>query len=630
MPISKEKLLKRAVRLFKGQHSDEALMLCSDLVEEAEKVDDFKFLATVSDLLQAEGRVSLALDAQHRIAGLHRRNRRYQEAVAAYDLIIKIRPSDGTAHERLADTHRQMGNKSGASVGYRRAADAYVSSGKISSAIGMLKACLAINAGDTHARLRLADLYAQVGRSKDAVEQLRLCICEPPKEALLNQLLTATSRIVDKFPQNTAVARQLAKLHAERGQVQHAALLLNQSLERNPEAQGILQQLAETLAEAGDAALSLATYKRLARTLERKGRKEEAERIWVSVLVLAPDDEDANHAASTNAAPAAELAPLLPGNSAPPETPNTASLPSLDTYQSILRAIAEEIALPAPSQRAAKPVPKERRSEDSDLRLRAPKASAERGRSAPTTAGSSPLSVRYWVLRRAEDGQLRNFFTLEQLKQWLLEGSATPEDEVSHQGGPWEIVAGLRELQAFLSSLTTLRAAKQQSTSAKANPPMQTTFISYGTPDENFARKMFDALTKNGVSTFFFPVSATPGDQLHQMMRKGVNEHERVLLICSRSSLERKGVRNEINETFAREAREGGVALLLPITIDDYLLSSEWRNSDSAETIERVLDRVVADFRGTESDDAKFDLALQKLLSALRVRSKKEASGSTK
>ncbi|MGD0765864.1 MAG: pentapeptide repeat-containing protein, partial [Dehalococcoidia bacterium] len=72
---------------------------------------------------------------------------------------------------------------------------------------------------------------------------------------------------------------------------------------------------------------------------------------------------------------------------------------------------------------------------------------------------------------------------------------------------------------------------------------MQTTFISYGAPDETFAD--------------------------NEVFRR-IQEHDRVLLVCSRNSLDRDGVLNEIQETLDREARDGGATYLLPITLDDY------------------------------------------------------------
>ena len=145
---------------------------------------------------------------------------------------------------------------------------------------------------------------------------------------------------------------------------------------------------------------------------------------------------------------------------------------------------------------------------------------------------------------------------------------------------------------------------------------LQSTFISYGSPDEPFARELSQALHRNGVTTFFFAEHAVPGEKLHRMMRKGVNEHDRVILVCSRASLDRKGVLNEIEETLAREARDGGAAYLIPIRLDDYVFSG-W-TPPSPDTAQAVRDRVVADFEGADADAAKFDTGLRRLIAALK------------
>jgi hypothetical protein len=83
------------------------------------------------------------------------------------------------------------------------------------------------------------------------------------------------------------------------------------------------------------------------------------------------------------------------------------------------------------------------------------------------------------------------------------------------------------------------------------------------------------------------------------MMRKGVNEHDRVILVCSKASRDRKGVLNEIEETLAGESRDGGAAYLIPIRLDGYVFSG-WAppNPDTAQS---VRDRVVADFEGADT-----------------------------
>jgi hypothetical protein len=145
---------------------------------------------------------------------------------------------------------------------------------------------------------------------------------------------------------------------------------------------------------------------------------------------------------------------------------------------------------------------------------------------------------------------------------------------------------------------------------------MLSTFISFGGPDEPFARRLHQALENVGVKTFFFPEHAKPGEKLHRMMRTGINDYNRVILVCSEASLDRPGVLNELEETLQREARDGGASCLIPVMIDDYVLT-RW-NPKQSDVAQAVRDRVVADFRGTMSDPFAFDKALQRLLAVLR------------
>jgi hypothetical protein len=83
-------------------------------------------------------------------------------------------------------------------------------------------------------------------------------------------------------------------------------------------------------------------------------------------------------------------------------------------------------------------------------------------------------------------------------------------------------------------------------------------FMIYGGPDEEFASRLNQAIRDHGIETFFFPKQAIPGQKLHRLMSEELNRHDRAILVCSRNSLERAGVLNEIEEALAREAREGG------------------------------------------------------------------------
>ncbi|MDC3989117.1 toll/interleukin-1 receptor domain-containing protein [Polyangium jinanense] len=167
-----------------------------------------------------------------------------------------------------------------------------------------------------------------------------------------------------------------------------------------------------------------------------------------------------------------------------------------------------------------------------------------------------------------------------------------------------------------IASIYMIEAA--QAASGSVFDMMRSTFISYGSPDEKFAKRLYEALHKNGVRVFLFSEHAEPGEKLHRMMRKGVNEHDRVVLVCSKNSLVRSGVLNEIELTLGREAREGGETLLIPIRLDNYVFTG-WQ-PPREDLAEAVRERVVADFEGADTDPAKFDAALSNLLRALRIK----------
>lgn len=127
---------------------------------------------------------------------------------------------------------------------------------------------------------------------------------------------------------------------------------------------------------------------------------------------------------------------------------------------------------------------------------------------------------------------------------------------------------------------------------------MVNAFLSYGGPDETFARELARHLEGAGVTTFFFPISAQLGRRLHHVMRDGVQSADRILLLCSKQSLDRPGVLNEIEEALSREASEGGRALLIPIALDDYVFN-EWSPREPGLAI-ALRQRVIANFKNID------------------------------
>jgi predicted DCC family thiol-disulfide oxidoreductase YuxK len=118
-----------------------------------------------------------------------------------------------------------------------------------------------------------------------------------------------------------------------------------------------------------------------------------------------------------------------------------------------------------------------------------------------------------------------------------------------------------------------------------------TLFICYGDPDKQAASDINTYLKRHGIQTSFFPDDATPGEKLHRWMHSSVNNHDRVLLICSEQALNRSGVLNEIERVLEREAKEGGSTILMPITLDDYVYG-DWAPS-RMDVVDQVRARII-------------------------------------
>lgn len=141
----------------------------------------------------------------------------------------------------------------------------------------------------------------------------------------------------------------------------------------------------------------------------------------------------------------------------------------------------------------------------------------------------------------------------------------------------------------------------------------KTLFISYGAPDAQAATKINTRLKALGITTWYFPVNAKPGEKLHRVMHEGVNKYDHVLLICSQNSLSRPGVLNEIERALEREAREGGSSILIPVTLDDYVYG-EWAPSRN-DIAEQIRSRVITKLKTGSKID--FDEQVKKIVDVL-------------
>ncbi len=89
--------------------------------------------------------------------------------------------------------------------------------------------------------------------------------------------------------------------------------------------------------------------------------------------------------------------------------------------------------------------------------------------------------------------------------------------------------------------------------------------------------------------------------------------YNRLVVVCSKNSLQSGPVLREIHRALDREDKQKR-NILFPIRIDNYLFD-EWGHERKAD----VVAKVVGDFRGWSRSPAKYDAAFQRLLRDLKA-----------
>jgi hypothetical protein len=143
-------------------------------------------------------------------------------------------------------------------------------------------------------------------------------------------------------------------------------------------------------------------------------------------------------------------------------------------------------------------------------------------------------------------------------------------------------------------------------------------FISVSEEDYILAEKLWSDLKQTGVSCYLWKENMRMGHDMYKSIDSAINRYEKVIVVCSKNSLNSPAVLREVERALQKEdelMRQGKpYEVLFPIRLDDYVLAN-WKHHRKAD----VLKKYIGDFRYWE-DKIQYQNAFEKLLKAINKR----------
>jgi len=348
MAVDKNKIVAEATRFVQKGQYDKALKAYERILAEDRR--EVRTLLKVGEIHQKKGDSAAAAATFNQVAEIYGEQGFFLKAVAVYKQIAKLTPDDVRVNEKLAGLYQQLGLLNDATNQLQAVATAYERSGDQGRHLDVLRRLLDLDPENVVTCQRLGDLYAKANRATEALELYRRAAAHLRENKRGDEYVKLAERIFLLTPDDLTLAKELAQEYLARGDTKKALGKLQVCHGTDKQDVDTLRLMAQAFRDLGQVSKTIAVYRALARVYAERGRREEAAVTWRMVQELLPDDVEALE----------ELAAGGPGRHPPvgtvgPGTPEHAASPPGGPSRPVaprppeVRAAPPQVSRPAPT-----------------------------------------------------------------------------------------------------------------------------------------------------------------------------------------------------------------------------------------------------------------------------------------
>ncbi|MGQ9618738.1 MAG: tetratricopeptide repeat protein [Candidatus Aminicenantia bacterium] len=248
--INKDKILQNASRYMKAGKIELAIEEYKKIIED--NPSDWSTLNLVGDLYIKIGKYKDGINQFIKVAEYFKAQGFYDKAIAAYNRVYKLDPSNKEVVIVLAELYEKKGLVSQARTLYIEIAEKYMVGGKTREALDLYKKVVEIDKGNIKTRTLLVELYKKEKMIDEAVDEINSIGESLLKSGKVKEALEYLYKALELKPNEQRTTKNIVEIYIKTNEYERAIETIQEYLKNSPDNVYFLKRLVDLYCEKGD------------------------------------------------------------------------------------------------------------------------------------------------------------------------------------------------------------------------------------------------------------------------------------------------------------------------------------------------------------------------------------------